>query len=112
MRIASPPITHPCHYGVDTPDRDELLASRFSVEEMAQRIGCDTLDFLSARGLYRALGGGKSEGEGKSKSEGESAAEEGEGWCGACFTGEYPVELIDEEFGKAAYGQLSLLSRE
>ncbi len=100
MRIASPPITHPCHYGVDTPERDELLASRLSVRQMAKRIGCDSLEFLSAAGLYRALEGC------------EGGGTDGEGWCSACFTGEYPVELIDEEFGKAAYGQLSLLSRE
>ena len=100
MRIASPPITHPCHYGVDTPDRDELLASRLSVKQMAKRIGCDSLGFLSAAGLYRALEGC------------EGGKADGGGWCSACFTGVYPVELVDEEFGKAAYGQLSLLSRE
>ena len=100
MRIASPPITHPCHYGVDTPERDELLASRLSVRQMGKRIGCDSLEFLSAGGLYRALEGC------------EGGGANGEGWCSACFTGEYPVDLIDEQFGKAAYGQLSLLSRE
>ena len=100
MRIASPPITHPCHYGVDTPERDELLAARLSAKQMAKHIGCDSLAFLSAGGLYRALEG----------CEGGDA--EGGGWCSACFTGVYPVELIDEEFGKAAYGQLSLLARE
>ncbi len=100
MRIASPPITHPCHYGVDTPERDELLAARLSARQMAKHIGCDSLAFLSEGGLYRALEG----------CEGGDA--EGGGWCSACFTGVYPVELIDEQFGKAAYGQLSLLSRE
>ncbi len=100
MRIASPPITHPCHYGVDTPERGELLASRLSVGQMAKRIDCDSLAFLSEKGLYRALEGC------------EGGDSDGGGWCSACFTGRYPVELIDEEFGKAAYGQLSLLSRE
>ena len=100
MRIASPPITHPCYYGVDTPERKELLASRFSMRQMVKWIGCDTLGFLSAKGLYRGLEGC------------EGGTADGGGWCSACFTGEYPVELIDEEFGKAAYGQLSLLSRE
>ena len=62
MRIASPPITHPCHYGVDTPERDELLASRLSVKQMAKRIGCDSLGFLSAGGcigLWRVARGGR-----------------------------------------------------
>ena len=100
MRIASPAITHPCYYGVDTPERGELLASRLSVGQMAKRLDCDSLAFLSEGGLYRALEGC------------EGGGLNGEGWCSACFTGVYPVELIDEEFGKAAYGQLSLLSRE
>ena len=56
MRIASPPTTDPCFYGVDTPEKSKLLASRMSVEEMRDFIGVDSLAFLSIDGLYRAVG--------------------------------------------------------
>ena len=56
MRIASPPTTHSCFYGVDTPERSKLIASRMSVEEMADFIKVDSLGFLSIDGLYRAVG--------------------------------------------------------
>ena len=119
MRIASPPITDPCYYGVDTPERDELLASHMTVEQIAERIRCDSLAFLSATGLFRALNGASQEGVTKGASQNgvtkgveqpSPAVESGAGWCSACFTGDYPVPLVDNEFGKNAYGQLSLLS--
>ena len=56
MRIASPPTMSSCFYGVDTPEKSKLLASRMSVEEMAQFIRVDSLGFLSIDGLYRAVG--------------------------------------------------------
>ena len=56
MRIASPPTTDPCFYGVDTPEKSKLLASRMSVEEMREFIGVDSLAFISIDGLYRAVG--------------------------------------------------------
>ena len=56
FRIASPPITHPDYYGIDTPDRDGLLAATHNLEEMRQLIGADTLAFLSVDGIYRAMG--------------------------------------------------------
>ena len=56
MRISSPPTTHSCFYGIDTPERGKLLAARHSVEEMAELIGADSLAFVSLDGLYRALG--------------------------------------------------------
>src|SRR5690606_18835614 len=56
MRIASPPTTHSCFYGVDTPERGKLLAARYDVAEMAKLIGVDSLAFLSIDGLYRAAG--------------------------------------------------------
>jgi amidophosphoribosyltransferase len=95
MRISSPPTTHSCFYGIDTPERSKLLASRHSVEEMARLIGADTLAFISIDGLYRALG-----------RKGRDAANPY--YCDACFTGEYPVPLpdMDERTGR----QLSLLS--
>src|SRR5690606_40059707 len=54
MRIASPPTTYSCFYGVDTPEREKLLAARHDVMEMAKIIGADSLAFLSIDGLYRA----------------------------------------------------------
>ena len=56
MRIAAPPTTDPCFYGIDTPDKDKLLASRYDVAGMAKFIGVNSLAFLSIDGLYRAMG--------------------------------------------------------
>ena len=56
FRIASPPITHPDYYGIDTPERDKLLAANHTVEEMREIIGADSLAFLSVDGIYRAMG--------------------------------------------------------
>ena len=96
MRIASPPTTHSCFYGVDTPNRDKLLAARMSVEEMAELVGLDSLAFISIDGLYRAMGENGRNNEAPS-------------YCDACFTGEYPIRLTDQE-GGAAVKQLSLLA--
>ena len=81
MRIASPPTTHSCFYGVDTPERDKLMAARMSVNEMATAIGVDSLAFISIDGLYRAMG----------QAAGRSA--DAPGFCDACFTGDYPIRL-------------------
>jgi amidophosphoribosyltransferase len=97
MRIAAPPTTHSCFYGIDTPARDELLASRMSVEEMAKYIGVDSLAFISTDGLYRAMGF-------------EHRDPASPQFCDACFTGDYPTRLTDREDG-VAERQLSLLSR-
>ena len=96
MRIASPPTTHSCYYGVDTPERDKLLASRFDVPGMAKHIGVDSLAFLSIDGLYRAMG-----------EAGRST--EAPQFCDACFTGDYPIRLTDQ-LGGQNYRQLSLLA--
>ena len=82
MRISSPPTTHSCFYGIDTPERGKLLAARHNVEEMAQLIGADSLAFVSLDGLYRALG----------KPNRDVAKPH---YCDACFTGEYPIPLPD-----------------
>jgi amidophosphoribosyltransferase len=84
MRIASPPTTDPCFYGVDTPEKAKLLASRMSVEEMRDFIGVDSLAFLSIDGLYRAVG-----------EAGRNPAQPQ--YCDACFTGHYPTRLTDQE---------------
>jgi amidophosphoribosyltransferase len=95
MRIASPPTTNPCFYGVDTPEKAKLLASRMSVEEMRDFIGVDSLAFLSIDGLYRAVG----------EPGRDNAAPQ---YCDACFTGEYPTRLTDHEGGEVRH--LNLLS--
>ena len=56
FRISSPPITHPDYYGIDTPQRDKLLAATHSLDQMREYIGCDSLAFLSVDGIYRAMG--------------------------------------------------------
>ena len=95
MRISSPPTTHSCFYGIDTPERGKLLAARHNIAEMAQLIGADSLAFISLDGLYRALG-----------RSGRDAARPQ--FCDACFTGEYPVPLSDMDGN--ADRQLSLLT--
>ncbi|WP_270934765.1 amidophosphoribosyltransferase [Falsiroseomonas oryzae] len=82
MRISSPPTTHSCFYGIDTPERSKLLAAKHDVEEMAKIIGADSLAFISLDGLYRALG-----------RPGRDAAQPG--YCDACFTGDYAIPLVD-----------------
>jgi amidophosphoribosyltransferase len=96
MRISSPPTTNPCFYGIATPDRDQLLAARYDVGAMARLIGVDTLGFISIDGLYKAMGGdGRDDGAPR--------------FCDACFTGDYPIPLVDAEDGKVSV-QLSLLA--
>jgi len=82
MRIAAPPTTDPCFYGIDTPERDKLLASRYDVAGMAKYIGVDSLAFLSIGGLYRAMG-----------LPGRDPVNPT--FCDACFTGDYPISLDD-----------------
>jgi amidophosphoribosyltransferase len=83
MRISSPPTTHSCFYGIDTPERGKLLAANHDVEEMARIIGADSLAFISLDGLYRALG-----------KPGRDATEPA--YCDACFTGDYAISLVDQ----------------
>ncbi|MEO0393940.1 MAG: amidophosphoribosyltransferase, partial [Pseudomonadota bacterium] len=83
MRISSPPTTHSCFYGVDTPSQDKLMAHKYSVQEMAEMINADSLSFVSIDGLYRAVGETK-----RSSNQPQ--------FCDACFTGEYPVRLTDK----------------
>src|ERR1041385_2192147 len=96
FRIASPPTTHSCFYGVDTPNRQDLLAHRMSVEEMRQFINADSLSFISMEALYRAMGGAKRDAKRPQ-------------FCDACFSGDYPIELTDVEGGRKR-AQLSLLA--
>ncbi len=84
MRIASPPTTHSCFYGVDTPTRDQLLAANHSVESMAKLIGVDSLAFISLDGMYQAVAGINRD---------NSSPQ----FCDACFSGDYPIPLTDAE---------------
>jgi amidophosphoribosyltransferase len=86
MRIAGPPTTHSCFYGIDTPERGKLLAARNDVAAMAKLIGVDSLAFITIDGLYQALG--------RPGRDAKTPA-----FCDACFTGEYPIPLTDAEAG-------------
>ncbi len=83
FRIASPPTAWPCFYGVDTPEREKLLASHMTAEEMRQHLDVDSLKFISLDGLYRAVGveGGRDP--------------KAPRYCDACFSGDYPVVPAD-----------------
>jgi amidophosphoribosyltransferase len=97
MRIASPPITHSDYYGIDTPERDKLLAANHDIEGMRAFIGADSLAFLSVEGIYRAMG-----------------HERRDPLCPQftdhCFTGDYPTALTDRIAEVATPRQLSLLA--
>ena len=74
MRLTCPPIAHPCFMGVDMGTYDELIAHHMTIDEMRDHIDCDTLHFLSLEGMMRAIG-------------------HQSGYCNACFTGVYPIDL-------------------
>jgi len=75
MRISSPPVTHPCFYGIDTDTQDQLVAAQYSVAEIAEQIGVDSLGYLSTTGMLKA------------------AQDDPQNFCKACFTGNYPIEI-------------------
>lgn len=78
QRICSPPTIGPCFYGIDTPTRDELMASSSSVEDIRKYVGADSLGYLSVSGMRRTV------------------ADRGDEFCMACFTNEYPVAIPEE----------------
>jgi amidophosphoribosyltransferase len=88
LRISCPPTIGPCYYGIDTPRRDELIASRKSVEEIRRFVGTDTLGYLSLKGMMEAIGGDTDQ------------------YCTACWTDEHPVALPVE-----GEGQLKLFEK-
>jgi amidophosphoribosyltransferase len=96
LRVASPPITHPDFYGIDTPERDQLLASNYDLEGMRAYIGVDSLAFISVDGLYRAMGFTHRDPENPQLTD-------------HCFTGDYPTPLKDRD-GEHRTRQLSLLA--
>ena len=79
MRIASPPVKYPCFYGIDTPTRKELIASRTSVEEIRRHLMADTLGYLSIEGMLKGVSGAPDR------------------FCVACFSGDYPIPFTEEE---------------
>ena len=78
MRISSPPVTHPCFYGIDTDNQDHLIAATKSIEEIKERIGVDTLAYLSWQGML------------------EATQENTNHFCSACFTGDYPISIPED----------------
>lgn len=80
MRISAPPTTHSCFYGLDTPTRNELIASSSTIEEISAYVGCTSLAYLSHEGLMNSL---------------DTTNNEDCGFCSACFTGDYPVAIDD-----------------
>ncbi len=82
MRISSPPIKHPCHYGIDMSTREEMIAHGRTAGEVAAELGCDSLHYLSLAGVYEAVGATRAT------------------HCDACFTGEYPLAGSDGAAGK------------
>lgn len=83
MLVSSPPVLHPCYYGIDTSARAELIAAQYDLEEIQKHIGADSLHYLSLEGMYRAAG------------------KEPDFFCSACFSGRYPIEIPDfQHMGK------------
>ena len=78
MRISSPPVTHPCFYGIDTDNQDQLIAATKSVKQIEERIGVDTLAYLSWEGMLK------------------TTQENTSNFCSACFTGDYPVSIPED----------------
>jgi amidophosphoribosyltransferase len=97
FRIASPPITHPDYYGIDTPEQDKLLAATHTLEEMRKFIGADSLAFLSVDGIYKAMGVGPRDPQRPQ-------------FTDHCFTGDYPTPLTDRSIKAHTPRQLSLLA--
>ena len=93
VRITCPPITHACHFGVDMGHDGDLMAARLTVAEMEQHIGADSLAFLSLDGMMRAIAGR------------DGGADDG--YCNACFTGDYPIAVGDAQAKLAFEGVLS-----
>jgi amidophosphoribosyltransferase len=90
LRISSPPIKHPCHYGIDMSTREEMIAHGRTVDEICEEIGADSLHYLSLEGVYEAV-------------QGQRAMH-----CDACFSGEYPLAGTEDSGGKFALERVEL----
>jgi amidophosphoribosyltransferase len=91
LRISSPPIRHPCHYGIDMSTREEMVAHERTVEEIAAELGADSLAYLSIEAVYEAVGTPR------------------ERHCDACFTGEYPLGDPEGANGKFALEDIAVV---
>jgi len=92
VRITCPPIAHPCHFGVDMGHDGDLMAARLTTDEITELIGADTLAFLSLEGMMRSVGN-------------EDGAETG--YCNACYTGRYPLEVSEAQVKLSFEGVLA-----
>jgi amidophosphoribosyltransferase len=90
LRISSPPIKEPCHYGIDMSTREEMIAHERTVEEVGRMVGADSLHYLSLEGVYEAVGGDRGS------------------HCDACFTGDYPLAGSDDANDKYAFERVEL----
>ena len=95
VRVCAPPISNPCHFGVDMSTKSELIATDRSVEEIRKLIGADSLGYLSVEGLHEAVSGDRS----------------GTGFCDACFTGQYPIP-VQLQLGKLSLERTIVRSTE
>ncbi len=84
LRISSPPIKHPCHYGIDMSTREEMIAHGRTIEQISAELGADSLHYLSLDGVYEAVGADR------------------DTHCDACFSGEYPLDGTETANGKHA----------
>ncbi len=91
LRMSSPPIRHPCHYGIDMPTSEEMIAHGRTIEDVADVVAADSLAYLSLEGVYQAIGSGR------------------ETHCDACFTGDYPLEGTERANGKHALEELAVV---
>jgi amidophosphoribosyltransferase len=91
LRMSSPPIRHPCHYGIDMPTSEEMIAHGRTIEEVADVVAADSLAYLSLEGVYEAIGSGR------------------DTHCDACFTGDYPLEGTERANGKHALEELAVV---
>jgi amidophosphoribosyltransferase len=91
LRISSPPIRHPCHYGIDMSTREEMIAHNREVDEIAAELGADSLAYLSMEGVYEAIG---------------VAADQ---HCDACFTGNYPLGDPEDGAGKVKFEDIAVI---
>jgi amidophosphoribosyltransferase len=94
MRIASPPIKFSCFYGIDTPTRKELIASKMNVEDVRRHLSADTLAYLSIEGMLKAVSSSPYR------------------FCVACFNGEYPIPFTDEEINQLGFFDLPPMGSE
>lgn len=78
FRVSSPPVKFPCHLGIDTPTKSELISSNHDIEEIRKEIGADSLAFISLEGMFEAL---------------RSCNPDSYGFCKGCFSGEYPMSV-------------------